>query len=236
MRAFFFGLSFLAASLAAPVFPLGGTTALPLTSAIFRASHARLERALVTVWGAMQADRLVPGRDRTLARRMALALGLPGPVRLIVRPTYARATAGGAGTHLVVETVTLGPHENETIYSVDRTLFALPTEQDVGAVATPLVAMGLTPETSVNLVGSLPGSLWGERLSVLRHMLAGRAVREADGVTKGPYVSVTADAPGGGPATLVAGKAVNVQVALTYDTSTGSTEVTVGSPLISITY
>ncbi len=220
----------------APVLPAGGNAPLPLADAIFGASHARLQTALLTVWGTIPAAGLVPSQDRGLAERIGRALGIAGPVHLIVRPTYARATAGGTLTHLVVETVTLGPHTSETLYSVDRTLSVMPTESDLGALATPLAALGLTPQTAVNLVGTLPGSMWGKRLALLRHMLAGRAVREAAGVTAGPYVSVTADAPGGGPATLVAGKAVNLQVALTYDTSTGSTVVTVGSPLISITY
>lgn|GEM_PF-5958380 len=236
MRALFFACSFLASSVMAPVLPAGGNAPLPLADAIFRASHARVQMAFLTLWGTLPAAGVVPSQDSGLAERIGRALGIAGPVHLIVRPTYARATAGTTLTHLVVETLTLGPHASETVYSVDRTLASMPTESDLGALATPLTILGLTPETSVNLVGSLPGSMWEKRLGLLRHMLAGRAVREAAGVTTGPYVSVTADAPGGGPATLVAGRAVNVQVALTYDTSAGSTEVTVGSPLISITY
>lgn len=236
MRALFFAFSFLLSSACAPVLPLGGNALLPTLQGIFDTSGATFQDALVTAWGTRRMPALRPLQDLALARRLERTLGLSGRIKLTRRSTYARAVATGSGTTITVETVTIGPQVSEMVYSVDRALGAFPTEEDIGRLTTPLTALGLTPQLAVNVVGRLPGRDWGRRLHILSTLLAGRAAREADGVTSGPYVSVTADAGNGGPTVLVAGKPVNVQVALTYDTSTASTEVTVGSPLISITY
>lgn len=236
MRIFVCSLVVLALAAGLPLGQAFGDAPLPLAETAFRSSGAAFSYALVSAWGAFVQTRARPGQDLLLAGAIARALGLTAPIREERGSSYVRVASQEGGTFLVVETVQVSPTVSETVYSVDRRSNTFPREEDVAGLTEPLQALGLHPRVSVNLVGASPGDLRRSGRRLFRKIFGGEGTGIATGITQGAYWSVAGDVPDGGPAVLVAGRPVNLQVALSYDRATERTQVTVGTPLISITY
>ena len=143
---------------------------------------------------------------------------------------------------LIIQTVRLRNGLNQppkTLLVVDRTVFGPSPnfrriEQEMGQLFLPFV---VAPRFDVSLVGAIPNRL--NTMSLKTHLLdvfSSLKGHMVEGITHHGLASLTGLVPGLSDQVVVAGRPLNLQIAASYDAYHHRTQITLGSPLIDVTY
>lgn len=230
MRFVFWGL----AALVAAALWVRATPSAPGLTAAFSATGARAEGYSLNDWVTVPGGRDLPPLARAVARRLgvdARPVATRGPGW---RKVTVTGTVGSVVTRVVAERLASG----STYLVVDRAAsggFAgLAENRD-------LLARVLSPygpvHAAVTLEGTLPRPFSPRAAAALvdrvfRHVGA----RRENGVTGRTWVSVAGYVPGLPAPLSLQGRPVNFQCAAVAGARPGTTEVLVGSPVITVAY
>ncbi|AEJ39011.1 hypothetical protein TPY_0816 [Sulfobacillus acidophilus TPY] len=205
----------------------------PLTSA-FKATGAHATGYSLNGWVEVTGN---PGLDH-LVKDVADVGHISGAPVSQSGTTYDKVTVSqqtaGVTTRIIAESLTAGG----TYIVIDRTSTdGLAGLYDSQNWLTHLLAPYGTVHLSVNLVGWVSQSYSPAMAKgLINQAFAAVGANPVNAMTTAEYVSVAGETPAIGTSDTLAGRPVNIQVAVTPNTYWGHPEVLVGSPLITMTY
>jgi hypothetical protein len=172
------------------------------------------------------------------AAALAADMGIAGPLRPTHGPGWVKwgreRQVGSVETQVLAERLLSGTAYLVVNRAVDAGFVDFPPA--IQATRARLTPYGLVHQ-NITLMGSLPGRLTqGDERALLARTLRAVGAREVWSTLDGNLVSLSAYAPALGSGLSYRGRAVNLEVALSYDPQDDATEVLVGSPVITVTY
>lgn len=205
--------------------------------AAFRATGAAPTGYAINDW-VVVPDGAGASALKAAAKELATATGVPGPVHETHGATWVKWTAGSVDGSVATRVIAERLLSGADYLVIDRSVTGGLTDYREAAKAT---FSRLSPYGSVHqnltLIGTVPGRLTppAER-RLLGLVLTTAGGTEVNSVADREIVSLSAYAPHLGPGLTYSGRRVNLEAALSYNPETDSTEVLVGSPVITVTY
>lgn len=223
-----------------PSLGVGGGSSFGVMTDALQVVHAVPLSHFTSLTAQVNASFVSESQVRRMARRSADLLGLPQKVVQQSTPFWHSATVRGPQVTVRAESVKLrlpsGWH-GETVLIVDQTGRRAGVQEAMAKIVQRLAPLGETFRSSAVIMAEIPGhvtnTMMGQLQTIVRQRLRARLV---ESVASGGLNVQAFDVPDLEPAVGISGKTMNLQLAMSYDSYHGWTQVTLGSPLITISY
>ncbi|BCV23024.1 YwmB family TATA-box binding protein [Moorella sp. Hama-1] len=227
--------------------PAAGDEVTPrLLFAALNASGARLESLHLEAWGRLNTSFTDAETVAGLAQQAVTGLGLdPGAgsglkcqdTEKFHSSTWEGELQPGVKLFLSVQSLAGSGVDGETYLLLDLTGEPRNGEGEMvawqGKVRAAFRPWQVDPHLTYGLIGVIPGKLTGaERQQRARAVLAALEARKVEGVEDDELLSISAYSNRLPRSLAVAGREVNVNVALRFHTTDGNTYLHLGSPLL----
>ncbi|KKM10768.1 hypothetical protein SY88_11815 [Clostridiales bacterium PH28_bin88] len=216
-------------------FSTNGTQAAPVYRA-FNATGAEFVESRVTGWAAVDPQPVPESRGKELVTRVASLLGASGEFTSAGNTGhnsrgYSLAGDLDANTHLLVSLASL----DQTYLVVNITNRGAPDALSIwrDKVEQAFREEGVSPHLAVAITGSFPGRLSRQEMEERVDQAFGAVgTKRVEGIAEGEMVSTSGYTPAVSGPLQVAGRLINIQVALRYHATDNRTYLQVGSPLL----
>lgn len=202
----------------------------------FNATGAEFVETRVTGWAAVDPQPVPESRGMERVTRVASRLGASGEFTSAGNTGhnsrgYSLAGDLDANTHLLVSL----PSLDQTYLVVNITNRGGPDTLSIwrDKVEQAFREEGVRPHLAVAITGRYPGRLSRQDMEERVNQVFGAVgAKRVEGIAEGEMVSTSGYSPGVSDPVQVAGRLINIQVALRYHATDNRTYLQVGSPLL----